>query len=111
MPLVKVGSLEITVGDAPPRRISLKRVHLDEDPGKLTHASGGSLVDYNRSGVPLMEMVSQPELRAPAEARAYLQKLRAILRTLGVSGADMEKGQLRCDVNVSLRPVGAQQLG
>src|SRR5436190_282 len=69
MPLVKGGSLEITVGDAPPRRIALERVHLEEDTGKLTHASGGSLVDYNRSGVPLMEMVSQPDLRSPAEER------------------------------------------
>jgi aspartyl-tRNA(Asn)/glutamyl-tRNA(Gln) amidotransferase subunit B len=111
MPLVKGGSLEITVGDGPPRTIGLERVHLEEDTGKLTHVPGGSLVDFNRSGVPLMEMVSQPDLRSPAEARAYLHKLRAILRTLGVSGADMEKGQLRCDVNVSLRPVGAKQLG
>src|SRR5215467_3690915 len=110
MPLVRGGFLEITVDDTP-RRISLERVHLEEDTGKLTHIHGGSLVDYNRSGVPLMEMVSQPDLRTPAEARAYLQKLRAILRTLGVSGADMEKGQLRCDVNVSLRPVGASKLG
>ncbi len=111
MPLVKGGSLEITVGDGPPRTIGLERVHLEEDTGKLTHVAGGSLVDFNRSGVPLMEMVSQPDLRTPAEARAYLQKLRAILRTLGVSGADMEKGQLRCDVNVSLRPVGETKLG
>lgn len=111
MPLVKGGSVEITVGDAPPRTIGLERVHLEEDTGKLTHAQGGSLVDYNRSGVPLMEMVSQPDLRTPGEARAYLYKLRAILRTLGVSGADMEKGQLRCDVNVSLRPVGQTTLG
>jgi aspartyl-tRNA(Asn)/glutamyl-tRNA(Gln) amidotransferase subunit B len=111
MPLVKGGSLEITVGDGPPRTIGLERVHLEEDTGKLTHVPGGSLVDFNRSGVPLMEMVSRPDLRTPAEARAYLHKLRAILRTLGVSDADMEKGQLRCDVNVSLRPVGAEQLG
>jgi aspartyl-tRNA(Asn)/glutamyl-tRNA(Gln) amidotransferase subunit B len=110
MPLVKGGFLEITVDDTT-RRIGLERVHLEEDTGKLTHVGGGSLVDYNRSGVPLMEMVSQPDLRTPAEARAYLQKLRAILRSLGVSGADMEKGQLRCDVNVSLRPAGATQLG
>jgi aspartyl-tRNA(Asn)/glutamyl-tRNA(Gln) amidotransferase subunit B len=111
MPLVKGGFLEITVGAEHTRRIGLERVHLEEDTGKLTHAPGGSLIDFNRAGVPLMEMVSQPDLRTPAEARAYLQKLRAILRTLGVSGADMEKGQLRCDVNVSLRPVGAEQLG
>jgi aspartyl-tRNA(Asn)/glutamyl-tRNA(Gln) amidotransferase subunit B len=111
LPLVKGGWLEITVGDGPPHRIQLERVHLEEDTGKLTHVPGGSLVDFNRSGVPLMEMVSQPDLRTPAEARAYLHKLRALLRTLGVSDADMEKGQLRCDVNVSLRPVGQPELG
>src|SRR5215216_4820420 len=110
LPLVKGGWLEITTG-LESRRIRLERVHLEEDTGKLTHVGGGSLVDFNRSGVPLMEMVSQPDLRTPAEARAYLQKLRAILRTLGVSDADMEKGQLRCDVNVSLRPVGQAELG
>jgi aspartyl-tRNA(Asn)/glutamyl-tRNA(Gln) amidotransferase subunit B len=110
LPLVKGGWVEIAV-DGETRRIRLERVHLEEDTGKLTHAPGGSLVDFNRSGVPLMEMVSQPDLRTPAEARAYLQKLRAILRTLGVSGADMEKGQLRCDVNVSLRPIGRERLG
>src|SRR5436190_8660202 len=111
LPLVKGGSVEINAGEGGPRRIRLERVHLEEDTGKLTHVSGGSLVDYNRSGVPLMEMVSQPDLRTPAEARAYLLKLRAILRTLAVSDADMEKGQLRCDVNVSLRPVGQEELG
>ena len=112
LPLVKGGWIEITTPGSPePRRIRLERVHLEEDNGKLTHVTGGSLVDFNRSGVPLMEIVSQPDLRSPAEARAYLLKLRAILRTLGVSDADMEKGQLRCDVNVSLRPVGQQELG
>jgi aspartyl-tRNA(Asn)/glutamyl-tRNA(Gln) amidotransferase subunit B len=111
LPLVKGGWVEITGEDGQTRRIGLERVHLEEDTGKLTHVQDGSLVDFNRSGVPLMEMVSRPDLRSPFEARAYLQKLRAILRTLGVSGADMEKGQLRCDVNVSLRPVGQEQLG
>jgi aspartyl-tRNA(Asn)/glutamyl-tRNA(Gln) amidotransferase subunit B len=110
MPLVKGGWVEITTG-ADTRRIRLERVHLEEDTGKLTHIAGGSLVDFNRAGVPLMEMVSQPDLRTPAEARGYLLKLRAILRTLGVSDADMEKGQLRCDVNVSMRPVGQEELG
>src|SRR5216684_4452210 len=110
MPLVKGGWVEITVGGIT-RRIRLERVHLEEDTGKLTHIAGGSLVDFNRSGVPLMEMVSQPDLRTPAETHAYLLTLRAILRTLGVSDADMEKGQLRCDVNVSMRPVGHEELG
>ncbi|MBV8718632.1 MAG: Asp-tRNA(Asn)/Glu-tRNA(Gln) amidotransferase subunit GatB [Chloroflexi bacterium] len=110
LPLVKGGWIEITI-EGQTRRIHLERVHLEEDTGKLTHVSGGSLVDFNRSGVPLMEMVSQPDLRTATEAREYLRKLRTILRTLGVSGADMEKGQLRCDVNVSLRPVGQAKLG
>src|SRR5215469_11078356 len=110
LPLVKGGWVEIAT-DGTTRRVHLERVHLEEDTGKLTHIPGGSLVDFNRSGVPLMEMVSQPELRSAMEARAYLQKLRAILRALGVSDADMEKGQLRCDVNVSLRPVGEAKLG
>jgi aspartyl-tRNA(Asn)/glutamyl-tRNA(Gln) amidotransferase subunit B len=111
LPLVKGGWLEITVDEAEPRKIKLERVHLEEDTGKLTHTAAGSLVDFNRSGVPLMEMVSQPDLHTPAETRAYLLKLRAILRTLGVSTADMEKGQMRCDVNVSLRPIGQAELG
>ncbi len=111
LPLVKGGWLEVTVGDAEPRKIKLERVHLEEDTGKLTHTPDGSVVDFNRSGVPLMEMVSQPDLHTPAETRAYLLKLRAILRTLGVSTADMEKGQMRCDVNVSLRPFGQVELG
>jgi aspartyl-tRNA(Asn)/glutamyl-tRNA(Gln) amidotransferase subunit B len=109
LPLVKGGFVEITV-EGQTRNVKLERVHLEEDTGKLTHTSTGSLVDFNRAGMALMEMVSQPDLRTPAEARAYLRKLRAILRTLGVSGADMEKGQLRCDVNVSLRPVGQAKL-
>ena len=111
MPLVKGGFVEIHSPGAEPRLVHLERVHLEEDTGKLTHVPGGSLIDFNRSGMPLMEMVTQPDLHSPAEARAYLQKLRAILRSLGVSDADMEKGQLRCDVNVSLRPRGAQSLG
>jgi aspartyl-tRNA(Asn)/glutamyl-tRNA(Gln) amidotransferase subunit B len=110
LPLVKGGFVEITVGETT-RKIRLERVHLEEDTGKLTHVPGGSLVDFNRAGMALMEMVSQPDMHTPAEARAYLLKLRAILRTLGVSDADMEKGQLRCDVNVSLRIFGQQQLG
>src|SRR5262249_14769142 len=110
LPLVKGGFLEVTVDDAP-RRIGLERVHLEEDTCNMTHLAGGSLVYLNRSGLPLMEMASPPDLLAPAQARACVQKLRAIMHTLGVSGADMEKCQLRCDVNVSLRSVGATQLG
>lgn len=111
LPLVKGGWVDV-MADGVARRIGIERVHLEEDTGKLSHLpAGGSLIDYNRSGVPLMEMVSQPDIRSAAEARAYLLKLRGILRTLGVSDADMDKGQLRCDVNVSLRPVGQEALG
>lgn len=111
LPLVKGGHVTITV-DGAERSVGLERVHLEEDTGKLTHGQGGvSLIDYNRSGVPLMEMVSLPDMHSPAEARAYVQKLRAILRAIGVSDADMEKGQLRCDVNVSLRPCGESRFG
>ena len=92
-------------------RVGMERVHLEEDTGKLTHIAGGSLIDFNRSGVPLMEIVSRPDLRTPAQARAYLQKLRAILRALGVSSGNMEEGSFRCDANVSLRPLGSTEYG
>jgi aspartyl-tRNA(Asn)/glutamyl-tRNA(Gln) amidotransferase subunit B len=86
-------------------------VHLEEDTAKLFHAGDHSLVDFNRSGLPLMEIVTEPDLRTPEETRQYLIKLRAILRTLGVSTADMEKGAMRCEANVSLRSAGSQDLG
>ncbi|OGG49800.1 MAG: glutaminyl-tRNA synthase (glutamine-hydrolyzing) subunit B [Candidatus Handelsmanbacteria bacterium RIFCSPLOWO2_12_FULL_64_10] len=91
--------------------IRLRRVHLEEDAGKLVHAAERSAVDLNRAGVPLIEVVTEPELRSAAQAHAYLTALKAILRAVGVSGCDMEKGELRCDVNVSLRPAGADALG
>ena len=110
LPFSRNGWLEI-VGEAGPRRIGIERVHLEEDTGKLTHLSDGSLVDFNRSGVPLMEIVSRPDIRTPAEARAYLQKLRLILRTIGVSSGNMEEGSFRCDANISLRPSGQTDYG
>ena len=92
------------------KRVGITRAHLEEDAGKSIHdsalAGSGTLVDLNRSGVPLLEIVSEPDLRSAAEASAYLRKLRAILRYIGVSDADMEKGQFRCDANVSLRRPG-----
>jgi aspartyl-tRNA(Asn)/glutamyl-tRNA(Gln) amidotransferase subunit B len=98
------------------RRIGITRAHLEEDAGKsihdLAHArSDESYIDLNRAGVPLLEIVSEPDLRSAAEAVAYLRSLRSILRYIGVSDADMEKGQFRCDANVSLRPRGSQALG
>ena len=110
LPLCHDGWLEIETDDTT-KRVRIERVHLEEDTGKLFHMGAYSLVDYNRSGVPLMEIVSRPEIRSAAEAYAYLTKLRQILRYLGVSSGDMEKGAMRCEVNVSLRPLGAETLG
>ena len=91
--------------------IGITRIHLEEDVGKLTHFSGYSGVDYNRAGVPLMEVVSEPDIRTPDEAYAYLNKLKQIMQYAGVSNCDMEKGQMRCDVNVSVRKVGEKEFG
>jgi aspartyl-tRNA(Asn)/glutamyl-tRNA(Gln) amidotransferase subunit B len=114
-PLAEDGALEIDGRDGP-RRIGIQRLHLEEDVGKLVHegdfaAAQASLVDYNRSGMPLMETVSRPDLRSPAEAAAYLKAFRAVLLYLGVCDGNMEEGSLRCDANVSLRPAGAAELG
>ncbi|HEY7293944.1 MAG TPA: Asp-tRNA(Asn)/Glu-tRNA(Gln) amidotransferase subunit GatB, partial [Dehalococcoidia bacterium] len=97
-------------------RVGVTRVHLEEDTARLTHRTDGSgdgysLLDLNRSGVPLMEIVSEPDMRSPEEARAYLVKLRQILRYIGVSKANMEEGNFRCDANISLRRFGDPQLG
>src|SRR5438067_2050398 len=93
------------------RRIGITRVHLEEDTARLLHHEGYSLVDINRSGTPLMEIVSEPDLRSPEEARLYMQKLREILVYLGVSSGRMEEGSLRCDANISIRPRGQEKLG
>jgi aspartyl-tRNA(Asn)/glutamyl-tRNA(Gln) amidotransferase subunit B len=114
-PLAEDGLLEIEV-DGTSRTIGIQRLHLEEDVGKLLHegtleTAQASLVDYNRSGVPLMETVSKPDLRSPGEAAAYLRAFRAVLVYLGVCDGNMEEGSLRCDANVSLRPRGAAELG
>ena len=95
------------------RRIGITRAHLEEDAGKLLHEgiTDGSLVDYNRGGVPLLEIVSEPDLRSPQEAYDYLTTLKAILQYAEVSDCDMEKGSLRCDANVSVRPAGQEKFG
>jgi aspartyl-tRNA(Asn)/glutamyl-tRNA(Gln) amidotransferase subunit B len=93
------------------KRIPLTRIHLEEDVGKLHHSAGGSLIDFNRAGTPLMEIVSEPALRSADEAFAYLTALKAIMIYGGISDCDMEKGQLRCDANISIRPVGDPALG
>lgn len=105
-PLAVEGELEL--GD---HTIRIERLHLEEDAAKLIHGDHASLVDFNRAGAPLIEIVSRPDIRSPAEARAYLKEMQAILRAVGASDADMEKGQMRADANVSLRPVGEEKLG
>lgn len=93
------------------RRIGITRVHLEEDTARLLHHEDYSLVDINRAGTPLMEIVSEPDMRDPEEARLYMQKLREILVYLGVSSGRLEEGSLRCDANISVRPRGQQELG
>ncbi len=98
------------------REIGIHRIHMEEDAGKLVHAIGSeelpySLVDFNRGGVPLIEIVSEPEMKSSQEAYEYLSELKAILQYLDVSNCDMEKGEMRCDANVSLKPVGRKELG
>lgn len=93
------------------KKIPLTRIHLEEDVGKLNHGATDSLVDYNRAGTPLMEIVSEPAMHTAEEAYAYLQSLRATMIYGGISDCDMEKGQLRCDANISIRPVGETKLG
>jgi aspartyl-tRNA(Asn)/glutamyl-tRNA(Gln) amidotransferase subunit B len=115
-PLAEDGWLEMDVAGEGVRRIGIQRLHLEEDVGKLVHEgtldrAQASLVDFNRSGVPLMETVSRPELRSPEEAAAYLRAFRAVLVALGVCDGNMEEGSLRCDANISLRPRGSADLG
>jgi len=115
MPLCRNGHLDVEV-EGQTRRIRVNRVHLEEDTARLLHRTDGSgdgysLLDVNRAGMPLMEIVTEPDARSPAEAIAYLTKLRQILRYLDVSDANMEEGSFRCEPNLSLRPRGASELG
>ena len=110
IPLSKNGYLTID-HNGQIKRIGITRVHLEEDTARLLHHDGYSLVDINRSGTPLMEIVSEPDLRSPEEARLYMQKLREILVYLNVSSGRMEEGSLRCDANISIRLKGQQELG
>ena len=119
-PIATAGWIEIPVdgddGAAEVKRIGLTRIHMEEDAGKSIHdpavaGSDATLVDLNRAGVPLIEIVSEPDMRSPEEAGAYLRSLRSILRYIDVSDADMEKGHFRCDANVSLRPRGQDEFG
>ncbi|MDI3328458.1 MAG: Asp-tRNA(Asn)/Glu-tRNA(Gln) amidotransferase subunit GatB [Alicyclobacillaceae bacterium] len=112
MPIGEDGYIEIEV-DGRTKRIGITRVHLEEDAGKLMHSADGlhSLVDFNRVGVPLIEIVSEPDMRSPEEARAYLEKLKAIMQYCEISDVRMEEGSLRCDANISLRPAGSTSFG
>ncbi|MBI4563632.1 MAG: Asp-tRNA(Asn)/Glu-tRNA(Gln) amidotransferase subunit GatB [Planctomycetes bacterium] len=112
VPLARDGWVEVR-SEAQTRRVRIHRAHLEEDAGKLLHEEQGSrsFVDLNRAGVPLLEIVTEPDLRSSEEAYAYLSTLKSILRAVGVSDCDMEKGELRCDVNLSVRPPGSTALG
>ncbi|MGB7247627.1 MAG: Asp-tRNA(Asn)/Glu-tRNA(Gln) amidotransferase subunit GatB [Phormidesmis sp.] len=121
LPIAEHGWLEIeTIKDGEPvrKRIGVTRLHMEEDAGKLVHAgsdslsgSAYSLVDYNRAGVPLVEIVSEPDIRSGEEAAAYAEEIRRIIRYLGVGDGNMQEGSLRCDVNISIRPVGQKEFG
>jgi aspartyl-tRNA(Asn)/glutamyl-tRNA(Gln) amidotransferase subunit B len=108
-PLATDGRLQIET-EAGIKDVRIRRVHLEEDTGKLSHADGHSFIDYNRSGVPLLEIVTEPDLRSPEEVRAYATKLHAILRYLEVNSGDMEKGVIRFEANVSVREAGSDRL-
>ena len=110
MPIGTNGWIDIEV-DGKKKRIGITRLHLEEDMGKLEHADGYSLVDYNRQGTPLIEIVSEPDIRSPEEAYAYLDKLKTIIQYTGVSDCRMEEGSLRWDANISLRPIGQEEFG
>lgn len=111
-PIGEHGWIEIEV-NGKKKKIGITRLHLEEDAGKSTHAEDGShsLVDLNRQGTPLVEIVSEPDIRTPEEAYAYLEKLKAIIQYTGVSDCKMEEGSLRCDANISLRPLGQEKFG
>lgn len=110
-PIGEHGWIDIEV-DGRTKRIGITRLHLEEDAGKLTHTGAfGSQVDFNRVGTPLVEIVSEPEISSPEEARAYLEKMRSIMQYCEVSDVKMEEGSLRCDANISIRPQGQQELG
>jgi aspartyl-tRNA(Asn)/glutamyl-tRNA(Gln) amidotransferase subunit B len=119
LPVCVGGHLDVELPDGSRTTVGITRVHMEEDTGKTTHGSTSgrihdadhALVDYNRAGVPLVECVSEPDLRSPVEAAAYLRELRGLLEALDVSDVRMEEGSLRCDANISLRPKGAQELG
>ncbi len=107
MPLCKNGYVTLSNG----RKIRITRIHIEEDAGKLVHQRGNVFVDYNRGGVPLIEVVSEPDIRSIEEAKEYLEQMQLIMRYIGISDCKMQEGSLRCDVNISVRPEGDEKLG
>jgi aspartyl-tRNA(Asn)/glutamyl-tRNA(Gln) amidotransferase subunit B len=112
LPLAEHGWVDVEI-DGKTRRIGITRIHMEEDAGKLIHSATQptSFVDLNRAGVPLIEIVSEPDIRSPEEAALYLKKIRELVRYLGISDGNMDEGSLRCDANISMRPVGEQRFG
>lgn len=111
LPVSQNGKVTIRHSDGSTKEIGITRLHLENDAGKLTHVSGGSLVDYNRAGTPLVEIVSEPDMRTRDEVSLYARQIQKIMRYVGTSDADMEKGQMRFDLNISLRPKGQKEYG
>ena len=112
-PLCVNGGVDVTLQDGTKKHIGITRIHIEEDAGKLVHDTytGGTLVDLNRAGVPLIEIVSEPDMRSAEDAVAYVEKLKGILEYIGVSDCKMQEGSLRADINLSLRPVGQEKFG
>lgn len=106
-PLCEHGYVQLSSG----KKIRLTRIHIEEDAGKLIHKRGDTYIDYNRGGVPLIEIVSEPDIRSVEEAKEYVEKLQQIMRFIGISDCKMQEGSMRCDVNISVRPVGSTELG
>ena len=115
-PIALGGHVDVNV-NGETKRIGITRIHMEEDAGKLVHSgatistSDSSAVDYNRAGVPLIEIVSEPDMRSAAEARAYMEKLRSYLQYTEVCDGKMEEGSMRCDANISIMPVGSKEYG
>ena len=109
-PIGRRGHVEIETENGP-KVIRIERLHMEEDTAKQFHYDAGTLIDFNRAGTPLVEIVSEPDIRSGREAMAYVEKLRQTLYYLGVSDVKMEEGSMRCDVNISLRPVGTEKFG
>ncbi|MBO4962171.1 MAG: Asp-tRNA(Asn)/Glu-tRNA(Gln) amidotransferase subunit GatB, partial [Clostridia bacterium] len=106
-PVCENGYITLSSG----KKIGITRIHIEEDAGKLVHENGYTYVDYNRGGVPLIEIVSEPDISSSDEAKEYIEKLQLIMRYIGVSDCKMQEGSIRCDVNISLRPVGETKFG